>query len=54
MKFLTFEARGYERLGWLQDDGKTILAIDPENRGMPQTLLDVIKRGPYALSLIHI
>ena len=48
MKFLTFEARGYERLGWLQDDGKTILAIDPENRGMPQTLLDVIKRGPYA------
>jgi len=48
LKFLTFEARGYERLGWLQDDGKTILAVNKESRGMPQSILDVIKRGPYA------
>lgn len=48
MKFLTFEAHGYERLGWLQDDGKTLLGVDRENRGMPQTMIDVIKRGPYA------
>lgn len=48
MKFLTFESRGYERLGWLQDDDKTILAVNPESRGMPQSVIDVIKRGPYA------
>ena len=48
MKFLTFESSGYERFGWLQDDGKTILAVDRESRGMPQSILDVIKRGPYA------
>lgn len=48
MKFLAFETRGYERLGWLQDDGKTVLAVDPANRGMPQSMIDVIKRGPYA------
>ena len=48
MKFLSFELKGFERLGWLQDDNKTVLAIDRENKGMPQTLMDVIKRGPYA------
>ena len=48
MKFLAFESRGYARLGWLQDDGKTILAVNPESRGMPQSMIDVIKRGPYA------
>lgn len=48
MIFLTFESRGYERLGWLQDDGKTILAVNTESRGMPQSMIDVIKRGPYA------
>ncbi len=48
MIFLTFESRGYERLGWLQEDGSTILAIDRESRGMPQSMIDVIKRGPYA------
>lgn len=48
MKFLAFESHGYARLGWLQDDGKTILAVNPESRGMPQSMIDVIKRGPYA------
>lgn len=48
MKFLSFESRGYERLGWLQDDGKTVLAVKLESRGMPQSIKDVIKRGPYA------
>ena len=48
MKFLAFESSGYERLGWLQDDGKTVLAVDREARGMPQSIMDVIKRGPYA------
>lgn len=48
MKFLSFESAGYERLGWLQDDGNTILAVSRESRGMPQTIIDVIKRGPYA------
>ena len=48
MKFLSFESAGYERLGWLQDDGKTILAVSRESRGMPQSVIDVIKRGPYA------
>lgn len=48
MKFMAFEWRGYERLGWLQDDGKTILAVNRDSRGMPQSVLDVIKRGPYA------
>lgn len=48
MKFLAFESRGYARLGWLQDNGKTILAVNPESRGMPQSMIDVIKRGPYA------
>ena len=48
MKFLSFESAGYERLGWLLDDGKTVLSVDRESRGMPQSILDVIKRGPYA------
>lgn len=53
MKFLAFESRGYERLGWLQDDGKTVLAVDLESRGMPQSVMDVIKRGPYARHQIN-
>ena len=48
MKFLSFESAGYERLGWLQDDGKTVLSVNRESRGMPQSVIDVIKRGPYA------
>lgn len=48
MKFLSFESRGYQRLGWLLDDEKTVLSVDRENKGMPQSLMDVIKRGPYA------
>lgn len=48
MKFLSFEWRGFDRLGWLQDDGKTVLAVVREDKRMPQTLMDVIKRGPYA------
>ncbi len=48
MKFLSFNLKGFERLGWLLDDNKTVLAIDRESKGMPQTLMDVIKRGPYA------
>jgi len=48
LKFLTFESRGYERLGWLQLDGETILAVGHNSRGMPQSIMDVIKRGPYA------
>lgn len=48
MKFLSFESRGYQRLGWLLDDEKTVLSVDRENKGMPQSLMDVIRRGPYA------
>lgn len=48
MKFLAFKHRGFERLGLLLDDDETVLAVDRENKSMPQTLMDVIKRGPYA------
>ena len=48
MKLLSFELLGFERLGWLLDDQKTVLAVDKDNKAMPQTLKDVIKRGPYA------
>jgi 2-keto-4-pentenoate hydratase/2-oxohepta-3-ene-1,7-dioic acid hydratase in catechol pathway len=48
LKFLAFKWRGFERLGWLLDDEETVLAIDRESKGMPQTIMDVIKRGPYA------
>ncbi|MEM9404113.1 MAG: fumarylacetoacetate hydrolase family protein [Pseudomonadota bacterium] len=48
MKFLSFEHAGYQRLGWLQEDEKTVLSVDRESKGMPQTLMDVIRRGPYA------
>ena len=48
LKFLSFESGGYQRLGWLQGDGTTVLSVDRENKGMPQTLMDVIRRGPYA------
>ena len=48
LKFLSFESGGFQRLGWLLDDGKTVLSVDRENKGMPQTLMDVIRRGPYA------
>jgi len=48
LKFLAFKWRGFERLGWLLDDEETVLAVDRESKGMPQTIMDVIKRGPYA------
>jgi 2-keto-4-pentenoate hydratase/2-oxohepta-3-ene-1,7-dioic acid hydratase in catechol pathway len=48
LKFLAFEWGGYERLGWLRDDETTVLAVDRESRGMPQSVMDVIRRGPYA------
>ena len=48
MKFLAFKWRGFDRLGWLLDDQETVLAIDRESKSMPQTVMDVIKRGPYA------
>lgn len=48
MKFLLFEHAGHQRLGWLQEDGSTVLSVGRESKGMPQTLMDVIKRGPYA------
>ncbi len=48
MKFLAFKHLGFERLGLLLDDDQTVLAVDRENKSMPQTLMDVIKRGPYA------
>lgn len=48
MKFLSFNLKGFDRLGLLLDDGQTVLAIDRQNKSMPQTLMDVIKRGPYA------
>lgn len=47
MKFLAFKHLGFERLGLLDDD-QTVLAVDRQNKSMPQTLMDVIKRGPYA------
>lgn len=48
MKFLSFRWRGFERLGLLLDDEISILAVDRQNKSMPQTLMDVIKRGLYA------
>ncbi len=48
MKFLAFKLQGFERLGLLLDDDKTVLAVDRTNKSMPQTLMDVIRRGPYA------
>ena len=48
LKFLSFETGGYQRLGWLLDDHKTVLSVDREDKGMPQSVMDVIRRGPYA------
>ncbi len=48
MKFLSFNFKGFDRLGVLHEDGETVLAVDRQNKSMPQTLMDVIKRGPYA------
>lgn len=48
MKFLAFKWRGFDSLGWLLDDKETVLLIDRDSRGMPQSVMDVIKRGPYA------
>jgi 2-keto-4-pentenoate hydratase/2-oxohepta-3-ene-1,7-dioic acid hydratase in catechol pathway len=48
LKFIAFKWRGFERLGWLLDDEETVLGVERETIGMPQTVMDVIKRGPYA------
>ena len=53
MKLLTFRYQGRDRLGWLQEDQKTVLSVDPANRDMPHSILDVIKRGPYARNQIR-
>jgi 2-keto-4-pentenoate hydratase/2-oxohepta-3-ene-1,7-dioic acid hydratase in catechol pathway len=45
---LTFNLKGVDRLGWLLDDGQTVLSSDPEDTNMPQSIMDLIKRGPYA------
>lgn len=50
MKLLTFNLKGVDRLGWLLDDGQTVLSADPEDSNMPQSIMDLIKRGPYARS----
>ena len=52
MKFLAFKLLGFERLGLLTDD-ETVVAVDRNNKSMPQTLMDVIKRGPYARHQIN-
>ena len=48
MKFISFNLKGFDRLGVLLDDGESVAVVDRENKSMPQTLMDVIKRGPYA------
>ena len=48
MKLLSFNLQGFDRLGVLLDDGETVAAVDRQNKSMPQTFMDVIKRGPYA------
>jgi acylpyruvate hydrolase len=48
LKLLTFKLKGASRLGWLMDDGQTVLSSDPDDMNMPQSIMDLIKRGPYA------
>lgn len=48
MKLLTFRLKGVDRLGWLLDDEQTVLSSDPKDMNMPQSIMDLIKRGPYA------
>ncbi|MBT5032372.1 MAG: fumarylacetoacetate hydrolase family protein [Proteobacteria bacterium] len=48
MKLLTFKHQGEGRLGWLLEDQQTVLAVDPNDSNMPQSIMDIIKRGPYA------
>ena len=48
MRLLSFNWKGFDRIGLLDDDGETVFAVDRQNKSMPQTLMDVIKRGPYA------
>ena len=49
MKFLTFMHQGFAHLGWLLKDEQTVLSVDPKDDNMPQSIVDLIKRGPYAI-----
>lgn len=53
MKLLTFRQGGFERLGWLQDEDQSVLAFSMDDVNAPHTMLDAIKRGPYALQQLR-
>lgn len=42
MKLLSFQNMGKVRLGWLQDDGKTVLSPDQQDQYLPQTMMEII------------
>lgn len=48
MKLLTFKWHGVERLGWLLDDKKTVLAVDQKDTDLPQSIMDLINCGSYS------
>lgn len=41
-----------EQLGWVQDDGSTILIVNPELDGMPASMMDVVVGGEKAIRTI--
>jgi len=50
LKLLTFKHSGLNRLGWLLEDEKTVLSVDPDDANMPHSIMDVIKRDPDQLT----
>lgn len=53
VKLLSFKQGGFERIGWLQEEEQTVLAFNRADINAPHTMLDVIKRGPYALQQLR-
>ena len=48
MKLLSFHLNEYTRLGWLQDNGKTVLSPALNDPALPKTMMDMINGGDQA------
>ena len=53
MKFLTFKHDGRGRFGWLLNDETTIVSINPQDKHLPQSLIDLIQGGERSLLQIN-
>ena len=48
MKFLTLKHEAHARLAWLLEDEQTVVSVDPTNKDLPQSIVEIMEQGPDA------